>query len=62
MNLIVDVEFSTIEWQPLVEIQFGAPNLNVDTAVPQLTFGTVVNAACFLTKVLNLVKHKFFFA
>lgn len=59
MSLIVDIEFSTIEWQPLVEIQFGAPNLNIDTAVPQLTFGTVVNAACFLTKILNLVNNFF---
>lgn len=57
INLMTDIEFSTIEWQPLVEIQFGAPNLNVNTSVPQLTFGTIVSAACILTKALNLVKY-----
>lgn len=43
------------QWQPLVEIQFGAPKLNVTGAVPQLTFGTILMAVAIFTKSLNLV-------
>lgn len=53
------------KWQPLVEIQFNAPKLSIGSAVPQLTFGTILNAAIIFTKALNVVSkcipfHQFF--
>lgn len=48
-------DFVPSQWQPLIEIQFNAPKLNVNTPFPQLTFGSVLNAAVIFTRALNLV-------
>lgn len=56
-NLLVESDFVPSQWQPLVEIQFGAPKMNVGSSVQaQLTFGSVLSAACIFTKALNLVR------
>lgn len=55
LSLLVEPEFVPSQWQPLVEIQFGAPKLNTGGTFPPLTFGTVLSAASIFTKVLNLV-------
>lgn len=55
LTLLVEPEFVPSQWQPLVEIQFGAPKLNTIGALPQLTFGTILSAASIFTKALNLV-------
>lgn len=54
-ELLTSPEFVPAKWQPLVEIQFNAPKLNVGSMVPQLTFGTILNAAIIFTKVLTVV-------
>lgn len=55
MDLLTSPEFVPAQWQPLVEIQFNAPKLNVGSTLPQLTFGTILNAAIIFTKALNIV-------
>lgn len=55
LELLTDPEFVPAKWQPLVEIQFNAPKLSVGSAVPQLSFGTILNAAIIFTKALHIV-------
>lgn len=55
LDQLTSSDFIPTKWQPLIEIQFNAPKLNVGVTFPQLTFGTVLNAAVLLTKALNLV-------
>lgn len=55
IDLLTSPEFVPAKWQPLVEIQFNAPKLNIGTTAPQLTFGTILNAAIIFTKALNIV-------
>lgn len=57
LSLICDNEFLPCQWFPLIEIQFGAPKISSD---PQLSFGTVMSAACIFTKALNLVSDDYF--
>lgn len=57
LNLLTDPEFLVSRWQPLLEIQFNAPKLNNDFNNLQLSIGTVLSVACFLTRVLSLVGH-----
>lgn len=52
LNLLTDPYFETSNWQPLMELQFGAPKISSE---PQLTFGTVMSAVCLLTRSLNYV-------
>lgn len=58
--MLVEPQFVPSQWQPLVEIQFGAPKLYVGNAAPQLTFGTVLSAATIFTKSLNLQNYQFY--
>lgn len=58
-ELLTSPEFLPTKWQPLVEIQFNAPKLNVGSMVPQLTFGTILNAAVIFTKALTVVSIYF---
>lgn len=60
LDLLTSPEFVPTKWQPLVEIQFNAPKLNIGTMAPQLTFGTILNAAIIFTKALNIVSNSFF--
>lgn len=55
LELLTDPEFIPAKWQPLVEIQFNAPKLSVGSNVPQLSFGTILNAAIIFTKALTIV-------
>lgn len=55
LELLTSPQFVPAKWQPLVEIQFNAPKLNVGSTIPQLTFGTILNAAIIFTKALNIV-------
>lgn len=57
MDQLTASDFDAAKWQPLIEIQFNAPKLNVTTPFPQLTFGTVLNAAVVFTKALTIVSH-----
>lgn len=54
LSLLCDVEFIPSQWCPLIEIQFGAPKLSNDN-YSQLSFGSLLQAVCIFTKVLNLV-------
>lgn len=58
--MLVEPQFVPSQWQPLVEIQFGAPKLYVGNAAPQLSFGTVLSAASIFTKSLNLQNYQFY--
>lgn len=55
-ELIVQPEFISSRWQPLIEIQFNAPKLNMASSVPQLTFGTILNAAVIFARALTVVR------
>lgn len=55
LELLTEPEFVPAKWQPLIEIQFNAPKLNTASTVPQLTFGTILNAAIIFTKALLVV-------
>lgn len=46
------------QWQPIIDIQFTAPKLNIGLNQPQLTFGTILRAAGFFTKTLIIVSFK----
>lgn len=61
IDLLTEIEFIPSKWQPLIEIQFGAPKLNVDTTMPQLTFGILLSAVGIFTKSLNLVIKTIYF-
>lgn len=52
LDLLANPEFVPGKWQPLVEIQFNAPKLSVGSTIPQLSFGTILNAAIIFTKAL----------
>lgn len=54
LSLLCDVHFLPGKWYPLIEIQFGVPKMNAESA-SQLSFGTVLRAVCMFTKVLNVV-------
>lgn len=54
LTLLADPCPDLSKWQLLMELQFCAPKLS-DDPFPQLTFGTVVAAVCFLTRSLNYV-------
>ncbi|XP_052860062.1 nucleoporin Nup188 [Anopheles cruzii] len=56
--LLCDAEFAPSTFRPLVEIQFGAPKISTDN-FSQLSFGSLLQAACIFTKVLNLQHHAF---
>lgn len=56
LDLMTSCDFIPAKWQPLIEIQFNAPKLNVGVSYPQLSFGTVLNAAVIFTKALLLVR------
>lgn len=56
-ELIIEPEFAPTKWQPLIEIQFNAPKLNIGSAVPQLTFGTILNAGVIFARALTMVSH-----
>lgn len=60
IDMLVEPQFVPSQWQPLVEIQFGAPKLYVGNAPTQLTFGTVLSAASIFTKSLNLQNYQFY--
>lgn len=55
LNLLNDAEFTPGQWQPLVEIEFTAPKLNIGPHYSQLTFGTLLRAASFFAKTLQVV-------
>lgn len=55
LNLLTDSEFLVSQWQPLLEIQFNAPKLNNDFNSLQLSIGTILSVACFLTRALSMV-------
>lgn len=55
LELLTDPEFLPTKWPPLIEIQFNAPKISVGSTMPQLTFGTILNAAIIFTKALNIV-------
>lgn len=59
LELLTEPEFVPAKWQPLIEIQFNAPKLNTASTVPQLTFGTILNAAIIFTKALLVVRSQF---
>ncbi|XP_053672999.1 nucleoporin Nup188 [Anopheles nili] len=58
LTLLCDVEFIPSQWSPLIEIQFGAPKLSTDN-YSQLSFGSLLQAVCIFTKVLNLQHYSF---
>uniref|UniRef100_A0A182YLB8 Nucleoporin NUP188 n=1 Tax=Anopheles stephensi TaxID=30069 RepID=A0A182YLB8_ANOST len=58
LSLLCDVEFVPSKWCPLIEIQFGAPKLSTDN-YSQLSFGSLLQAVCIFTKVLNLQHYSF---
>ncbi|XP_041771504.1 nucleoporin Nup188-like isoform X1 [Anopheles merus] len=58
LSLLCDVEFIPSQWCPLIEIQFGAPKLSNDN-YSQLSFGSLLQAVCIFTKVLNLQHYSF---
>ncbi|ETN64999.1 hypothetical protein AND_003230 [Anopheles darlingi] len=58
LMVLCDVEFAPGQWQPLVDIQFGAPKISTDN-YSQLSFGSLLQAACIFTKVLNLQHYTF---
>ncbi|XP_049298914.1 nucleoporin Nup188 [Anopheles funestus] len=58
LALLCDVEFIPSQWCPLIEIQFGAPKLSTDN-YSQLSFGSLLQAVCIFTKVLNLQHYSF---
>lgn len=60
LDMLVEPQFVPSQWQPLVEIQFGAPKLYVGQTATQLTFGTVLSAAAIFTKALNLQNYTFY--
>lgn len=60
LDMLVEPRFDPAQWQPLVEIQFGAPKLYVGSAVPQLTFGTILSAVAIFTKSLALQNFHFY--
>lgn len=60
LELLISPDFVPAKWQPLVEIQFNAPKLNVGSTTTQLTFGTILNAAIIFTKALNIVSATIF--
>lgn len=55
LELLTNPEFVPGKWKPLIEIQFNAPKISVGSTMPQLTFGTILNAAIIFTKALNIV-------
>lgn len=57
LDLLTSPEFVPAKWQPLIEIQFNAPKLNIGSTAPQLTFGTILNAAIIFTKALCVVSN-----
>uniref|UniRef100_A0A182N1Q7 Nucleoporin NUP188 n=1 Tax=Anopheles dirus TaxID=7168 RepID=A0A182N1Q7_9DIPT len=58
-SLLCDVEFIPSRWCPLIEIQFGAPKLSTTDNYSQLSFGSLLQAVCIFTKVLNLQHYSF---
>uniref|UniRef100_A0A182PSF0 Nucleoporin NUP188 n=1 Tax=Anopheles epiroticus TaxID=199890 RepID=A0A182PSF0_9DIPT len=58
LTLLCDIEFIPSQWCPLIEIQFGAPKLSTDN-YSQLSFGSLLQAVCIFTKVLNLQHYSF---
>lgn len=62
IDQLTAIDFDATKWQPLIEIQFTAPKLNVTTPFPQLTFGTVLNAAVVFTKAMNIVRIRCFYS
>ncbi|XP_055610232.1 nucleoporin Nup188 [Uranotaenia lowii] len=58
LHLLCDIHFSPSQWYPLIEIQFGVPKMNAEN-YSQLSFGTVLRAVCFFTKVLNVQHYSF---
>lgn len=54
-ELITEPEFTPAKWQPLIEIQFNAPKLNIGATTPQLSLGSILNAAVTFTRALNIV-------
>ena len=58
LNLLCDSEFHQNKWIPFIEVQFGAPKINVDS-FQQLSFGTVLSAIALFVKVLNIQHHSF---
>ncbi|XP_038118197.1 nucleoporin Nup188 [Culex quinquefasciatus] len=58
LSLLCDVHFLPGKWYPLIEIQFGVPKMNAESA-SQLSFGTVLRAVCMFTKVLNVQHYSF---
>uniref|UniRef100_A0A182Q2U3 Nucleoporin NUP188 n=1 Tax=Anopheles farauti TaxID=69004 RepID=A0A182Q2U3_9DIPT len=59
ISLLCDVEFIPSQWCPLIEIQFGAPKLSTTDNYSQLSFGSLLQAVCIFTKVLNLQHYSF---
>lgn len=60
LDMLVEPQFVPSLWQPLIEIQFGAPKLYVGQGAAQLSFGTVLSAATIFTKALNLQNYTFY--
>lgn len=56
LEMLAGYEINLTKYQPLVDMQFGAPKLS-SLVNNSLTFGTVMSAVCLFTKVLNQVSR-----
>uniref|UniRef100_A0A1B0GBY2 Nucleoporin NUP188 n=1 Tax=Glossina morsitans morsitans TaxID=37546 RepID=A0A1B0GBY2_GLOMM len=57
MSLLCEPELLIYQWEPIFEINFGAPKINENAIT--LSFGTVLSIVGIYTKVLNLQNYGF---